>query len=260
LFFHKNKKNEMNESHALSREITAKDLDLNHIPRHIAIVMDGNGRWAQERHLPRTMGHKAGVSALREVIRAADNLGVEALTVFAFSSENWKRPQEEVAFLMNLFIEVLKTDFLDMMENNLVLRTSGDLSALPESTRKALEEAAVQTAGNRGIVLNIAVNYGGRWELVQACRKIASEVRAGQLDPGDISDEIIAEHLSTHPLPDPDLFIRTSGEERISNFLLWQMAYSEFYFTKIKWPDFTPMELYKAIFVYQNRHRRYGGL
>ncbi len=260
MLWHKNKREEVVKNRALPKEITVKDLDLNRIPQHIAIVMDGNGRWAQDHHLPRTMGHKAGVKALREVIRAADGLGVEALTIFAFSSENWKRPQEEVSFLMNLFIEVLKTDLLEMMNKNLILQTCGDLSALPASTRRALEEAMVQTSGNHGIILNIAVNYGGRWEITNACREIAAEVKNGELVPEAICDETVAKHLLTSSLPDPDLFIRTSGEERLSNFLLWQSAYSELYFTKIKWPDFTPAEFYKAIFVYQNRHRRYGGL
>ena len=222
--------------------------------------MDGNGRWAKERNLPRIMGHKEGVNALREIIRAASHLGVEALTVFAFSSENWKRPPEEVGFLMNLVIETLKTDLLEMMENRLILRTSGDLSGLPQATRDSIEDAKAKMAQNQGMIFNVAINYGGRWELTQACRALAAAAQAGKLQPEEIDESRLDACLTTAGLPDPDLLIRTSGEQRISNFLLWQLAYSELYFTDVKWPDFTPAEFYKAIGVYQKRQRRYGGL
>jgi undecaprenyl diphosphate synthase len=245
---------------AIPHAIGVNDLDPTRIPAHIAIVMDGNGRWAKARHLPRVMGHKEGVNTLRDICRAASNLGVQVLTVFAFSSENWKRPAEEVNFLMDLVVEALQRDFLQMMENQLILHTCGDLKALPQRTRLAIEQAKEKMAHNTGMILNVAINYGGRWELAEACRKIGEEVRQGLLEPAQIDEHSIARHLTTAGLPDPDLFIRTSGEERISNFLLWQLAYSELYFTDVKWPDFQPDNLYQAIYAYQNRDRRFGGI
>jgi undecaprenyl diphosphate synthase len=236
------------------------DLDLARIPRHVAIIMDGNGRWATQRGLSRGYGHAAGVESLRETITAAVRLGVEALTVYAFSTENWSRPAEEVDLLMDLFATTLIDELPLMMRESVRLQYVGDMAALPASTRATFERGLAETAANDGMVLAVAVNYGSRQEILKACRTLAGRCAAGELDPAAIDEDLFAAELATAPLPDPDLLIRTSGELRLSNFLLWQCAYTEFVFRPCLWPDFTRWDLVDAIVEYQGRHRRFGGV
>ena len=230
------------------------------LPRHIAIIMDGNGRWAAHRGLPRTAGHHAGMVALRRTIRHANNLGIGALTVYAFSTENWKRPRLEVDFLMRLPNEFLKTDLAELHANNVKITMMGHLEGLPTHTRKAVHEAICATANNTGMVLNFALNYGSRAEIVQAVVAIAGKIALGTLHPEEIDEAIIDAHLYTANLPEPDLLIRPSGEIRLSNFLLWQLAYAELWFTEVYWPDFDKEHLMKAIEAYRRRDRRFGGI
>lgn len=237
-------------------------LDANNIPRHIAIIMDGNGRWAKQRGLPRTAGHAAGADTLVKIARHAYDLGVKCLTVYAFSTENWKRPQDEVTNLMNLCMKRLP-QIVDLMEHRKVsVRFLGDRTRLPEPLVKMIEdeEARTEEYAKTGCFLNIALNYGGRDELVHAVSQIADKVKEGTLLPENISEEVISAHLYTAHCPDPDLVLRPSGEIRISNFLLWQSAYSEFYYDNILWPDFSEKDLEKAILTYQGRNRRFGGV
>lgn len=229
-------------------------------PRHIAIVMDGNGRWAKHRGLPRTAGHHAGMVALRRTIRHADELGVQVLTVYAFSTENWKRPRLEVDFLMRLPNEFLKTDLPELKEKNVRVTVIGDKAGLPRHTMDAVQKAEQETAGNTGMILNFALNYGSRAEIVHAVRNIVEKAGNGSLDPGEIDEKTISNHLFTAALPDPDLLIRPSGEIRLSNFLLWQLAYAELWFSDVYWPDFDKEHLLEAIEAYQRRDRRYGGI
>ena len=237
---------------------------LDNIPNHIGIIMDGNGRWAKKRLQPREMGHKAGMVALQKGTIEASQLGVKVLTVYAFSTENWSRPQDEVKFIMNLPVEFFNKYVPELDKNNVRILTIGDNSRLPEETLDALEKAVEQTKHNSGLVLNFALNYGGRAEIVSAVQAIAKEVEAGKLSPEAIDEDLIAKHLMTDKLPylyrDPDLIIRTSGELRLSNFLPWQSAYSEFYFTDVFWPDFDQQGLRQAISDYNKRHRRFGGV
>lgn len=228
------------------------------IPAHIAIVMDGNGRWALQRHRPRSMGHKAGLKALRSVIEHCGSLGVRDLTVFAFSSENWNRPEQEVSRLMDLFMRALDREAKELNENNVRIRFIGDVDAFSSALRQKIHRAQTQTADNTRMTLNIAVNYGGRWDIVQATRKLAEACSRGLIKPEDINEELLAEQICLHESKDPDLLIRTGGEMRISNFLLWQSAYTELYFTPTLWPDFGPECLDQAIKAYQSRERRFG--
>ena len=234
------------------------------VPKHIGIIMDGNGRWAKKRMQPRVFGHKAGMEALQEVTIAAKEMGVQALTVYAFSTENWTRPQQEVSFIMNLPVEFYDRFVPELHRNNVKIQMIGEVSRLPKETIEALEKAEALTHSNTGLILNFALNYGGRAELTQAVKQIAQEVLDAHLNPGDISEEIIADYLNTSSLPkdlrDPDLIIRTSGEIRLSNFLPWQAAYSELYFTDVMWPDFGEKALQDAIVEYSHRHRRFGGV
>lgn len=234
------------------------------VPKHIAIIMDGNGRWAKKRMQPRVMGHKAGMDALQSVTKAAAGMGVKVLTVYAFSTENWSRPEQEVAFIMNLPVEFYDKYVPDLHANNVRIQMIGDHSRLPEATLKALKQAEEKTQRNTGLILNFALNYGGRDEIKRAVQDIAQQVLDAQLNPGDITEEIIAAALYTGSLPadvrDPDLVIRTSGELRLSNFLPWQTAYSELYFTDVAWPDFDAIALQEAITAYNRRHRRFGGV
>ena len=233
------------------------------IPSHIAIVMDGNGRWAGKRNLPRLAGHNAGMKAMKEIIKRASVLGVKHLTVYAFSTENWKRAAEEVSGIFKLLIFYVDNELKELNDNNVKVQILGDYKKLPEAAVGRIETAVAATKGNTGLQFNIALNYGGRAEIAFAVKNICEQVRSGRLDPDDISEEIIGAHLYTGKtfadVPDPDLVIRTSGEMRISNYLLWQCAYSEFVFTDVLWPDFTPEEFEKAIDEYQNRERRFGG-
>lgn len=225
------------------------------IPQHIAVIMDGNGRWAKKRLLPRVAGHRRGVEVVREVVRQCGNHGVKYLTLFAFSSENWRRPADEVSFLMGLFMEALQQEVGKLAENNIRLRMIGDCSRFEPALVDRIAEAEAQTAGNDGLTLTIAANYGGRWDIMQAVKRLIAEKPelAEQFTEADLSA-----YLSMHYAPEPDLFIRTGGEQRISNFLLWQLAYSELYFTDTLWPDFDEAEFKRAILSYQQRERRFG--
>ncbi len=226
--------------------------------RHAAIIMDGNRRWAKQKGLPTLMGHRQGVEALKALVRYAGQVGLEALTVFAFSTENWQRGEEEVGYLMKLFLEALAAELDALHANDVRIRFIGDWQAFAPSLRALIETAHRQTAGNGGLRFQIAANYGGRQELVHACREIAREVKQGALDPEAITEATLAERLFTAPLPDPDVLIRTGGESRVSNYLLWQCAYAEFVSTPVLWPDFTPGAFDEIVREYARRERRYG--
>jgi undecaprenyl diphosphate synthase len=234
------------------------NIDLKKLPLHIAVIMDGNGRWAKTHGKPRVFGHKNGVVSVREITEGAAELGIKYLTLYAFSTENWSRPSMEVNALMSLLVDTVKKELSTLNKNNIKLQSIGDLTRLPEPTRKALLEGIDLTSKNTGMTLVLALNYSSRWEIVEAVKKIASQVAAGALKIEDISAEVFSENLSTRDIPDPELMIRTSGEHRISNYLLWQAAYSELYFTSVLWPDFRKEHFYHAILDYQNRERRFG--
>jgi undecaprenyl diphosphate synthase len=231
-----------------------------HIPAHIAIIMDGNGRWAKKRALPRVAGHHEGMKTVRKITRLANDLGVRALTVYAFSTENWKRPKLEVDFIMRLPEEFLGKYLPELIEQNVKVVMMGENETLPRHTQAAVEKAIEQTKDNTGLVLNFALNYGSRAEIAQAMQKIGQQIQAGTLDYTDVNEDLVSSHLMTCDLPEPDLLIRTSGEVRLSNFMLWQLAYTEFWFTDTLWPDFDESCLLDAVESYQNRNRRYGGL
>jgi undecaprenyl diphosphate synthase len=234
------------------------DLQREKLPRHVAVIMDGNGRWAKTRGMPRIMGHRRGVDALKDLLRCCRDWGIPALTAYAFSTENWGRPLEEVEFLMTLFERILRQELAEMMAENVKIRFVGNLDALPRSLYAEIEKSMIDTENNRGTQFTVATNYGGRQEILQACRAIATQVQQGTLEPDSIDETLFASHLYTHGIPDPDLLIRTSGEMRISNFLLWQMAYSEIYITDTLWPDFDRTEFHRALTDYQQRQRRFG--
>jgi len=220
--------------------------------------MDGNGRWAMRRHLPRAAGHRAGVESVRRVVRLCGEKGIEALTLFAFSSENWQRPREEVGLLMNLFMSALEQEIKKLHQNNVRLRVVGDRSPFSTDLQQTIEKSERMTCNNTGLTLVIAANYGGRWDINQAVQVVARQVAEGQLKPEDIGPDAIAPYLCSHDLPEPDLFIRTSGEQRISNFFLWQLAYTELYFTDTLWPDFDGEAFETALLSYASRQRRFG--
>lgn len=228
------------------------------VPRHIAIIMDGNGRWAQSKGNIRLFGHKEGVASVRDITEACAQLGVEYLTLYAFSTENWSRPAIEINGLMKILVNSLRNEAERLRKNNIRLVTIGQVDRLPEKCQKQLQEVIRLTEQNDRLQLCLALSYSGRWDITEAVKKLALEVRNGDIEPGQINDELISSHLSTAAVPDPDLIIRTSGEYRISNFLLWQLAYSELYITETYWPDFRREELYEAIFSFQKRDRRYG--
>jgi undecaprenyl diphosphate synthase len=228
------------------------------LPRHIAIIMDGNGRWARARLLPRYVGHREGVKSVRRAVEACIDRRIEVLTLFAFSSENWRRPSEEVSLIMDLFVQTLKKEVASLNRNGVRLRFIGDRSAFSEKLRYLIAEAEQETSGNSRLDLVIAANYGGQWDISQAVRKLALRVQAGELSPQDIGPDVIAAEVALAELPPPDLFIRTGGERRISNFLLWQLAYTELYFTEVLWPAFDEKELDSALLWYANRQRRFG--
>lgn len=227
-------------------------------PRHIAIIMDGNGRWAQKRFMPRAVGHQAGVKTVRKIVEYCANNNIEVLTLFAFSSENWRRPESEVSLLMALFMATLQREIDKLHRNNIRLRFIGDRSAFPEKLQTKMAEGEAQTEHNTALTLVIAANYGGHWDMCQAFKHIAAKITAGELTEQDITEELINQHLSTANLPEPDLFIRTGGEERVSNFMLWQLAYAEMYFTPTLWPDFDQNSLAEAITSFKGRQRRFG--
>jgi undecaprenyl diphosphate synthase len=243
---------------AASRDLLAQILSGPPPPRHVAIIMDGNGRWAKRRGLPRTAGHKAGVDAVKRILTAAAPAKIEALTLFAFSVENWGRPKTEISAIMRLLYDATRRELREMIENNVRLIATGDIDGLPATRRRALQDAIRKTRDNTGITLNLALNYSGRAEILQAVRRIADKVRNHDLDVSDIDEATFAAHLQTNGLPDPDLLIRTSGERRLSNFLLWQTSYTELYITETLWPDFDGDDFYRAILDYQARERRFG--
>ncbi|MCB2202032.1 isoprenyl transferase [bacterium] len=228
------------------------------LPDHVAIIMDGNGRWAAQRKQPRTFGHEAGVKAVREVVRASAELGIKYLTLYTFSVENWKRPEDEVAALMALLVRTTLSEMEELMKNDVRLMTIGQLNGLSENQRMVIDEAVQRTRDNQGMVLVLALNYGGRTEILDAVRSIAKAAKVGLIDPAGITEDLFADFLYTADLPDPDLLIRTSGERRISNFLLWQTSYTELHIIDTLWPDFGRKELFEAIVDYQGRERRFG--
>lgn len=234
------------------------ELDYDRMPKHIAIIMDGNGRWAKERGLPRMMGHREGMKTIKKILDRSAHLGVKYLTLYAFSTENWNRPKDEVNALMNLIIEFAQKEGENLHKNNVKFNTIGDISKLPSNSLKAIKDLKELTKNNKGIVLNIALNYGGRNEIVYATKKICEKVCKGDINIEDINENLMSMNLYTKGMPDPDLIIRPSGEQRLSNYLLWQSAYSEFWYSNIKWPDFSERDLEKAIYDYQNRDRRFG--
>lgn len=228
------------------------------IPRHVAIIMDGNGRWAQQKGKLRTFGHKAGVDAVRSSVRLARKLGIESLTLFAFSSENWQRPKDEVSVLMQLFSLVLRSEVKKLNKNDIRLRVIGDVSAFDSKLQEKIKQAEKLTESNQALTLNIAANYGGRWDIIDATRRIAKKVEEQQLNLNDINEDLFNQHVSTGDLPELDLLIRTGGDHRVSNFLLWQCAYAEFYFSDVLWPDFNEEVFHLAIADFANRQRRFG--
>lgn len=228
------------------------------LPHHVAIVMDGNGRWAERQGKPRHAGHRAGVETVRTVLEVCGEVGVKVLTLFAFSSENWKRPATEVNLLMDLFITALDREVKRMQKRNIRLKVIGDISAFSQKLQDKIRAAEQATSSNSGLLLQVAANYGGRWDITQAARQLAHRVKLGLLQPEEIDEARISAALATHEVPDPDLFIRTGGEQRISNFLLWQCAYTEFYFSEVLWPDFSRAHMLEALEAYSSRQRRFG--
>jgi undecaprenyl diphosphate synthase len=241
-------------------EALLNQIDVTRLPRHVAVIMDGNGRWAKRRHLPRVAGHRAGVEAVRATVETSARLGIEFLTLYAFSVENWKRPPFEIEALMTFLKEYLRKELENIHRNNIRFETIGQISDLDESVQFELRSAIRKTANNTGMTLSVALNYGGRVEILDACRALLDRCLAEGRPPSSLTEADIARHLYTNNLPDPDLLVRTSGEMRISNFLLWQIAYSEIYVTDVLWPDFRRADFFEAIIDYQKRERRYGGL
>lgn len=235
-----------------------QQINLSNVPKHVAVIMDGNGRWAKNQGHQRLYGHNFGVESVREALKGAMEIKVKYLTLYAFSTENWSRPKEEVDGLMDLLVRTIAGEVEELSANGVCLMAIGDLEGLPEGCREELKKAIEKTASNTAISLVLALNYSARWELVNATRKIAEKIQKGELTPDQINDSIITNSLTTNNIPDPELLIRTSGEHRISNFLLWQIAYTEFYFTDTLWPDFNREDLYKAVVDYQSRERRFG--
>jgi undecaprenyl diphosphate synthase len=234
------------------------DLDSQNLPKHVAVIMDGNGRWATKQGLPRIAGHRQGAKVLKELLRCCKDWGIEALTAYAFSTENWRRPTQEVDFLMLLFEKLLRRELAQMQQEEVRISFIGDLSALPQSLQREIQQAIALTINNKAIHFTVAVNYGSRNEIAQVCQQIAYQVQQQNLEPKDVNERLIEKYLSTAENSNPDLLIRTSGEMRLSNFLLWQMAYTEMYFTDILWPDFDRAAFYQALMTYQNRDRRFG--
>jgi undecaprenyl diphosphate synthase len=230
------------------------------MPQHVAVIMDGNGRWARQRHLPRIEGHRQGAESARVIIRTAGELGIKYLTLYAFSAENWNRPKDEVDSLMKYLIHYLKSETPDLNKSNVRLEAIGQIHRLPENVQEQLRKSIATLSKNNGLTLVLALSYGGRAEIVDAVRSLATKVKAGELDPEDITEKVFAQHLYTRSWPDPDLLIRSSGEMRISNFLLWQISYTELVVTQTLWPDFRKTQFYAALEEYTRRHRRFGGL
>ncbi len=238
--------------------IKKEDINPAQLPLHVAIIMDGNGRWAKEKGKLRVFGHQNGVKAVRDTVEAAAELGIQHLTLYAFSTENWNRPKFEVNALMELLVSTINKETKTLMENNIRLNAIGDLEQLPSSCLRELKEAILKTSGNTRMTLHLALSYSSKWEIVEAMKKIATKVKNNEISLDEINDVMVDNHLTTHGIPDPELLIRTSGEHRISNFLLWQIAYAELFFTDKLWPDFRKEDLYEAIVDYQSRERRFG--
>ena len=238
----------------------SKRIDKQKLPEHIAIIMDGNGRWATKQGMPRTYGHKRGVNVLKEILKVSKKLGCKILTVYAFSTENWTRPTKEVNFLINLFSEVLKNEIEEIHEESTKIKFIGDLNPFPETLKKIISNSETLTKNNNDFLLNVCVNYGGRQEIVKVAKELALKSSSGEINPSDVNEELFNSELLTQGIKDPELLIRTSGEKRISNFLLWQLAYSEIYISDVLWPDFNEFEFLKAIIDYQSRNRRFGGI
>ena len=234
------------------------DLDSQNLPTHVAVIMDGNGRWATQQKLPRIAGHRQGAKTLKELLRCCKDWGIKILTAYAFSTENWRRPTEEVDFLMLLFEKMLRRELGEMHREGVRINFIGDLTELPKSLQNGMQRSMLETSNNNDVQFNVAVNYGSRKEIISACRQVAELVEKGEIKPENIDEDLITKNLYTTDIPAPDLLIRTSGEKRLSNFLLWQMAYSEMYFTDILWPDFDREAFKEAILSYQNRERRFG--
>ncbi len=239
-------------------ELKAKIQRLGNLPVHVAIIMDGNGRWAKARNLDRVQGHREGINSVRAVVEAAGELGIEILTLYTFSKENWRRPKAEVSALWRLLLQTVRREVPELKKNNVRLRVIGVVDDLPRLVCEGINYAINELKDNTGLLVNLALSYSSRLEITHAVQKIARKVMRGEINPFEIDEKVVAEHLYTGDLPDPDLMIRTSGEQRISNFLLWQLAYSEFYITNVLWPDFRKKEFYRAILAYQQRERRYG--
>jgi len=235
-------------------------IDKQKLHKHVAIIMDGNGRWATRKGLPRSFGHKQGVIVLKKILKAAKNLGCKVITVYAFSTEKWTRPTKEVDFLINLFSEVLKNEIKEIHEESTKIKFIGDLSPFPETLKKIISSSESLTKNNNKFLLNVCVNYGGRQEIVKVAKELASKSSSGEIKPSEVNEELFNSELLTRGIKDPELLIRTSGEKRISNFLLWQLAYSEIYISDVLWPDFNEFEFLKAIIDYQSRNRRFGGI
>ncbi|MDC3069776.1 isoprenyl transferase [Prochlorococcus sp. AH-736-D21] len=238
----------------------SKCIDKKKVPEHVAIIMDGNGRWATKKGLPRSFGHNKGVSVLKEIIKASKNLGCKVLTVYAFSTENWTRPMQEVDYLINLFTEVLRNEIEELNQESIKIKFIGNLTPFPESLKKIIYDSESLTKNNNTFLLNVCVNYGGRQEIVEVAKEIAIKSLSGEIKPSEVNEELFSSVLLTKGIKDPELLIRTSGEKRISNFLLWQLAYSEIYISEVLWPDFNEFEFLKAIIDYQSRNRRFGGI
>ena len=238
----------------------SQKIDKKKVPEHVAIIMDGNGRWATKKGLPRSFGHNRGVSVLKEIIKASKNLGCKVLTVYAFSTENWTRPTKEVDFLINLFSEVLSNEIDEIHQELIKIKFIGDLNPFPETLKKLIYSSESLTKNNNTFLLNICANYGGRQEIVKVAKKLAIKSSSGEINPSEVNEELFNSELLTQGIKDPELLIRTSGEKRISNFLLWQLAYSEIYISDVLWPDFNEFEFHKAIIDYQSRNRRFGGI
>ena len=238
----------------------SKRIDKQKVPEHVAIIMDGNGRWATKKGLPRSYGHKRGVNVLKEILKVSKNLGCKVLTVYAFSTENWTRPTKEVDFLINLFSEVLRNEIDEIHEESTKIKFIGDLSPFPATLKKLISNSESLTKSNNKFLLNVCVNYGGRQEIVKVAKELALKSSSGQIKPSEVNEELFNSELLTRGIKDPELLIRTSGEKRISNFLLWQLAYSEIYISDVLWPDFNEFEFLKAIIDYQSRNRRFGGI
>lgn len=242
------------------KRIKQDEIDMNNLPTHIGVIMDGNGRWAKKRGLPRSAGHQAGADTLKKIVTECNKMGIKYITVYAFSTENWKRPKEEVDFLMNLLLGYLRDAERTLAGENVVIRAIGSRAELSEEIQEQIIKTENFTKDNTGIIMNIAVNYGGREELTTAAREICKKVSNGEMSIDDIDNNTISQFLYTNNQPDPDFIIRTSNEQRLSNFMIWQASYSEFYFTETLWPDFSINDLKKAILEYQRRNRRYGGI